>query len=82
MGRQPHPLRVQVGWTWDVEFAGYIAALEWGYYERAGLSVFLVEGGPTVSPEKALLDEAADIAVTVPDSAIAAIADGADLAIA
>ena len=81
MARQPHALRVQVGWTWDVEFAGYIAALEWGYYERAGLSVALVEGGPTVSPEKALLDDAADIAVTVPDSTVAAIAGGADLAI-
>jgi len=72
---------VQVGWTWDVEFAGYIAALEWGYYERAGLSVALAEGGPTVSPENALLDDAADIAVTVPDSTVAAIAGGADLAI-
>jgi NitT/TauT family transport system substrate-binding protein len=47
------PVRVQLRWTLGAEFAGYVAAIEQGYFESAGLEVSLFEGGPDVAPEVA-----------------------------
>lgn len=44
-------LRVQLRWTLGAEFAGYVAAIDQGYYEAAGLDVSLIEGGPDIFPE-------------------------------
>ncbi len=44
-------VRVQLRWTLGAEFAGYVAAIDQGYYEAAGLEVSLIEGGPDVFPE-------------------------------
>jgi len=46
-------VRVQLRWTLGAEFAGYVAAIEQGYFESEGLDVTLVEGGPDVAPEVA-----------------------------
>lgn len=46
-------MRVQLRWTLGAEFAGYIAAIDQGYFESEGLAVTLVEGGPDVAPEVA-----------------------------
>jgi NitT/TauT family transport system substrate-binding protein len=40
------PVRVQLRGTLRTEFAGFIAAIEEGYYESADLDVTLVESGP------------------------------------
>jgi NitT/TauT family transport system substrate-binding protein len=45
------PVRVQLRWTLGAEFAGYVAAIDQGFFESAGLDVTLVEGGPDVAPE-------------------------------
>ena len=45
------PIRVQLRWTLGAEFAGYVAAIDQGYFESAGLDVTLIEGGPEVAPE-------------------------------
>ncbi|HET8786445.1 MAG TPA: ABC transporter substrate-binding protein, partial [Candidatus Limnocylindrales bacterium] len=47
------PVRVQLRWTLGAEFAGYVAAIDQGYFESAGLDVTLVEGGPDIAPEVA-----------------------------
>jgi NitT/TauT family transport system substrate-binding protein len=44
-------VRVQLRWTLGAEFAGYVAAIDQGYYESEGLDVALIEGGPDVFPE-------------------------------
>ena len=44
-------VRVQLRWTLGAEFAGYVAAIDQGYYEAAGLDVSLIEGGPDIFPE-------------------------------
>lgn len=74
-------LRFQTGWTWDAEFIGFFVAHAQGMYKSAGLDVEFIEGGPSVSPEAALLEDRADVAITVPDSTVELIASGADLAI-
>ena len=45
------PVRLLVRWTMGAAFAGYIAAIDQGYYEAAGIDVTIVEGGPDVFPE-------------------------------
>jgi NitT/TauT family transport system substrate-binding protein len=45
------PVRVQLRWALGAAFAGYVAAIDQGYYEAAGLDVSLIEGGPDVFPE-------------------------------
>jgi NitT/TauT family transport system substrate-binding protein len=47
------PVRVQLRWTMGAEFAGYVAAIDQGYFESEGLDVRLVEGGPDIAPEVA-----------------------------
>ncbi len=44
------PLRVQLLWHHQAQFAGIYVAEAKGYYERAGLEVELVEGGPATNP--------------------------------
>lgn len=72
-------LTVQTGWYWDAEFIGFFIASHLGLYERAGLEVTFLEGGATVTPERVLLDGAADVAITVRDTTLSMIAAGADL---
>jgi NitT/TauT family transport system substrate-binding protein len=43
-------VRVQLPWAHQAQFAGYLAAIEQGYYEAAGIEVTIVEGGPDVDP--------------------------------
>jgi NitT/TauT family transport system substrate-binding protein len=47
------PVRLQLQWVPQAQFAGYFAAKEQGYYDAAGLDVTLVPGGPDVIPQAA-----------------------------
>lgn len=44
------PVRVQLKWTHQFQFAGFYAAVEQGYYRDAGFDVTLLEGRPDVDP--------------------------------
>jgi NitT/TauT family transport system substrate-binding protein len=46
------PVRLQLQWVPQAQFAGYIAAVQQGYYEAEGLNVELVPGGPDVIPQQ------------------------------
>jgi PAS domain S-box-containing protein len=54
---------IQLKWLHHFQFAGYYAALEKGFYRDAGLDVTIVEGGPEVEVEKAVLEGRADFGV-------------------
>ena len=41
---------LQLKWYYQFQFAGYIAALEQGYFAEEGLDVELRQGGPDISP--------------------------------
>ena len=45
------PVRLLLRWTLGAEFAGYVAAVDQGFYEAAGIDLTIVEGGPDVFPE-------------------------------
>lgn len=69
------PLAFQAAWINDAEFMGYFIAIDNGLYEDAGLDVEYLPGGPSVIPESSLISGDADIALTSPDTTIAAILD-------
>ena len=54
---------LQLKWTHAFQFAGYYMAVEKGFYEKAGLSVDLLEAGPGTDPVKLVLGGAAEFGV-------------------
>jgi NitT/TauT family transport system substrate-binding protein len=44
-------VRLLLRWTLGAEFAGYVAGIDQGFYEAAGIDLTIVEGGPDIFPE-------------------------------
>ncbi|MDX8402036.1 MAG: ABC transporter substrate-binding protein [Mariprofundaceae bacterium] len=57
------PVRVHLKWLHQFQSAGYIVALEKGYYRREGLDVRLIEGGPGKAPVETMLAGGCEFAV-------------------
>jgi NitT/TauT family transport system substrate-binding protein len=56
-------VRMQLSWTPEAEFAGYLVAQANGYYKQAGLNVSILSGGPNVNDIQQLVTGAADVTV-------------------
>ena len=48
-------VKMQLSWRHQFQFAGFYAALQQGFYEKAGLDVTLLEGGPGTNCNETLL---------------------------
>ena len=48
-------VRVQLKWLHQFQFAGFYAAIDQGYFRRAGLDVELLEGGPEIDPVQSVM---------------------------
>lgn len=59
----PLKVRVQLKWFHQYQFAGFYAALEQGYFRRAGLDVELIEGNPEVDLARTVVDGGAEFGV-------------------
>jgi NitT/TauT family transport system substrate-binding protein len=59
--RQLTKVTLQLKWVTQAQFAGYYAALQKGYYKRAGLDVKIKVGGPNITPEQVVIGGQADI---------------------
>ncbi|WP_117149060.1 ABC transporter substrate-binding protein [Paraliobacillus zengyii] len=57
------PVKLQLKWVPQAQFAGYFMALEEGYFEDEGLAVEIVAGGPDIVPEQQVANGAADIGI-------------------
>ncbi|MCF3629361.1 GGDEF domain-containing protein [Thalassospiraceae bacterium LMO-SO8] len=57
------PVRVQLKWRHQFQFAGYYAAIEKGFYRDAGLDVTLIEYSPGVTPIDQLMQGRVEFAV-------------------
>lgn len=57
------PVRLQLRWLHQFQFAGYYAALHKGYYRDAGLGVTIVPGSPEHQPVPEVLKGHADYGV-------------------
>ncbi len=55
------PVKFQLQWVAQSQFAGYYAALDQGYYKDAGLDVSLLLGGPNINNVQAVATGGADI---------------------
>src|SRR5215203_2499382 len=54
---------LQLKWVTQAQFAGYYAALEKGYYRKAGLDVSIKVGGPSITPELVVAGKRADFGI-------------------
>jgi PAS domain S-box-containing protein len=65
------PLRLQLKWKHQYQFAGYYAARDQGYYAAEGLDVRILEGGPDRPPLATVLGGGADFGVSDTDVLLA-----------
>src|SRR5713226_739149 len=57
------PVSLQLKWKHQFQFAGYYAALEQGFYRKAGLDVTIREGGPGIDVAETVASRKADFGV-------------------
>ncbi|WJK35314.1 ABC transporter substrate-binding protein [Solwaraspora sp. WMMA2065] len=72
-------VKVQLQWFFQAQFAGYIAAVEKGFYEEEGLDVELLEGGVDIVPQTVLAQGQADYAIAWVPKALASREQGAQI---
>lgn len=73
------PLRVQLRWLPQTQFAGFYVAKEFGLFDKAGIAVELQPGGPGVDPLGRLQQGQTDVAIGWTSDALNLRRDGADL---
>jgi NitT/TauT family transport system substrate-binding protein len=73
------PIKFQLKWVTQAQFAGYYAALDQNYYKDAGLDVTLQIGGPNINEVQVVASGGADMGTTWLPSMLQAREHGADL---
>jgi NitT/TauT family transport system substrate-binding protein len=73
------PIKFQLKWVTQAQFAGYYAALDQNYYKDAGLDVTLLIGGPNINEVQVVASGGADMGTTWLPSMLQAREHGADL---
>ncbi|WP_312034553.1 ABC transporter substrate-binding protein [Actinoplanes sp. TBRC 11911] len=73
------PVKLQLQWFYQAQFAGYIAAVDQGFYKEQGLDVQLLEGGVDIVPQTVLAQGKADYAVAWVPKALASREQGAGI---
>jgi NitT/TauT family transport system substrate-binding protein len=73
------PIKLQLQWFYQAQFAGYIAAVDQGFYKEQGLDVQLLEGGVDIVPQTVLAQGKADYAVAWVPKALASREQGANI---
>ena len=72
-------VKLQLQWVIQAQFAGYVAAVDKGYYKDQGLDVSLLEAAVDTVPQKVLADGGADYAVAWVPKALQTREAGADI---
>jgi NitT/TauT family transport system substrate-binding protein len=73
------PVKIQLQWYKQAQFAGYIEAVKQGYFKDEGLDVTLVDGGADIVPQTQLSTNKVDYAVAWVPKALASIEQGAKI---
>ncbi|GAB7190045.1 ABC transporter substrate-binding protein [Kineococcus sp. NUM-3379] len=73
------PVRLQLQWVTQGQFAGYFAALAQGFYRDEGLDVQILEGGTDIVPQTVLAQGQADYAIAWVPKALASREQGAGI---
>ncbi|WP_225731829.1 MULTISPECIES: ABC transporter substrate-binding protein [unclassified Nocardia] len=72
-------VRLQLQWFKQGQFAGYLAAVDKGFYKEQGLSVEILDGGTDIVPQTVLAQGQADYAVAWVPKALASREAGAGI---
>ena len=73
------PVKLQLQWVTQAQFAGYYAAVDKGYYEAQCLDVTILEGAVDITPQTVLANGDADFAIAWVPKALASREAGADI---
>ncbi len=73
------PVKLQLQWFTQGQFAGYFAAVDQGYYKDEGLDVQILEGGVDIVPQTVLAQGNADYAISWVPKALASREQGAGI---
>jgi NitT/TauT family transport system substrate-binding protein len=73
------PVRLQLQWFTQGQFAGYLAAVDQGFYAERGLDVQILEGGVDIVPQTVLAQGQADYAIAWVPKALASREQGAGI---
>jgi NitT/TauT family transport system substrate-binding protein len=73
------PVRLQLQWVAQSQFAGYYVAKDRGYYEEEGLDVTILEGAVDIVPQQVVAAGEAEFGIAWVPKMLASRAEGADL---
>ncbi|MGH2537653.1 MAG: ABC transporter substrate-binding protein, partial [Candidatus Promineifilaceae bacterium] len=73
------PVRLQLQWVAQSQFAGYYAAVDQGYYAAEGLDVTILEGAVDIIPQQVVAADAAEFGIAWVPKMLASRERGADL---
>jgi NitT/TauT family transport system substrate-binding protein len=73
------PVRLQLQWVTQSQFAGYYAALDQGYYADEGLDVTILEGAVEIVPQQVVAAGEAEFGIAWAPKVLASREQGADL---
>lgn len=70
------PVRLQLQWFTQSQFAGYFAAVDLGFYEEEGLDVTILEGAVDIVPQQVLASGQSEFAIAWTPKALASREEG------
>lgn len=73
------PVRLQLQWVAQSQFAGYYAAVAQGFYEEEGLDVTILEGAVEIVPQQVVAADGAEFGIAWVPKVLASRQEGADL---
>lgn len=73
------PVRLQLQWVAQSQFAGYYAAVAQGFYKAEGLDVTILEGAPDIVPQQVCANGGAEFCLSWVPKALQSREGGADL---
>jgi NitT/TauT family transport system substrate-binding protein len=73
------PVRLQLQWVTQAQFAGYFAAIEQGFYAAEGLDVTILEGAVDIVPQQVVASGGAEFGLAWVPKALVSREEGADL---
>jgi NitT/TauT family transport system substrate-binding protein len=73
------PVRLQLQWVTQSQFAGYYAALDQGFYADEGLDVRILEGAVDIVPQQVVAAGGAEFGIAWVPKVLASRAEGVDL---
>lgn len=73
------PIRLQLQWVTQSQFAGYYAALDQGFYADEGLDVTILEGAVDIVPQQVVASGQAEFGIAWVPKVLASREEGANL---